>query len=335
VEHGLIDPFMVVRAIHIASTVMVAGAAMFAYFVAEPAFRSVADASPRVAGSFRAALSVLLLVSLGVAVVSGAGWWLLLAGRIGDHPLSEAITDGTAWLVLTQTRFGIDWQLRSALAVLLAANVLLKPRPPARWRQQLAALGGIALVATLAWAGHGGATPGSAGHVHLAADVLHLGAAGAWLGGLIPLVLLLRLLRHSDDPGRAMLAWHVTRRFSNLGVVAVGTLLTSGMINAWFLVGGTINLVGTEYGRLLELKIALFFGMVILAAANRLHLMPQFSPAAEIRGSSEMSDSLMSGTTLRLEGSALLEIFIGLAIICIVGVLGVTPPAAEMHLHVH
>jgi putative copper resistance protein D len=330
VEHGLIDPFMVVRAIHFASTAMVAGAALFAYVVAEPAFRAVADAAPRVAGSFRARLSALLLVSLGFAVVSGAAWWLLLAGRIGDHPLGEAITDGTAWLVLTQTRFGVDWQLRSALAGLLAANVLLKPRPPSRWRQHLAALGGIALVATLAWAGHGGASPGSAGHVHLTADVLHLGAAGAWLGGLIPLVLLLRLLRHSDDPGRAMIAWHVTRRFSNLGIVAVGTLLASGMINAWFLVGGTTNLTSTEYGRLLEVKMVLFVGMVGVAAINRLHLMPLLSKASEI-GSSDLE----SNTTRRLEGSTLLEISIGLVIICIVGALGITPPGSEAYVHVH
>jgi copper resistance protein D len=334
-EHGLIDPLMVVRAIHFASTAMVAGAVLFAYLVAEPAFRTVADASPRVVGSFRARLSGLLLVSLGFAVVSGAGWWLLLAGRIGDRPLNEAITEGTAWLVLTQTRFGIDWQLRLALAVLLAANVLLWPWPPSRWRQHLAALGAVALVATLAWAGHGGASSGSAGHVHLTADVLHLGAAGAWLGGLIPLVLLLRLLRHSADPGQAMIAWHVTRRFSNLGLVAVGTLLTSGMINAWFLVGGTVNLVSTEYGRLLELKIALFVGMVFLAAVNRLHLMPQPSPAPETSDSSAMSEGLMPGTTLLLEGSALLEISIGLVIICIVGALGITTPAIEAHVHVH
>jgi putative copper resistance protein D len=231
-ERGLIDPLVVARSIHFVSTVLVAGGVLFAYLVAEPAFRAVADAAPRVLASFRARLSALLLLSLGFAIVSGAGWWLLLAGRIGDRPLSEAITEGTAWLLLTQTRFGIDWQLRLALAVLLAANVLVKPSPPARWRQHLAALGGIALVATLAWAGHGAASPGSAGHVHLAADVLHLGAAGAWLGGLIPLVLLLRLLRHADGPGQAMIAWHVTRRFSNLGLVAVGTLLLSGMINA-------------------------------------------------------------------------------------------------------
>jgi putative copper resistance protein D len=326
----LLDPLMVMRAVHFAATVMVAGGLLFACCIAEPAFRTVADVPAPLVHSFRARLSALLLVSLGFAVVSGAGWWLLLAGRIGDQPLSEAITDGTAWIVLTETRFGLDWQLRLLLAVLLAANLLLRPKTLSRRRDLFAAAGGIALVATLAWAGHGGAGRGNAGYVHLIADVFHLGAAGAWLGGLVPLVLLLGLRRRFGDPGWLMIAWHATRRFSDLGLVAVGTLLASGTINAWFLVGGTVNLVSTDYGRLLELKIALFVGMVCLAAANRLHLMPQFSRSAEI-GTSD----LMPEMARRFERNALLEISIGLAIICIVAVLGVTPPAAEAHVHVH
>jgi putative copper resistance protein D len=331
VEHGLIDSLMAaVRAIHFASTVMAAGAVLFAYCVAEPAFRTAADAPSRVIQSFRARLSVLLLVGLGFAVVSGAGWWLLLAGGIDDRPPSEAITDGTAWIVLTQTRFGIDWQLRLLLAVLLAANALLKPRTSSRLRNLFAALGGIVLVATLAWAGHGGATSGTAGYAHLAADVSHLGAAAAWLGGLIPLVLLLQLLRQSDESSRVMIACDVTGRFSNVGIMAVGTLFISGMINAWFLVGGTTNLTSTDYGRLLQMKIALFVGMVGLAAINRLHLMPLLSSVAEI-GTSDLE----SRTTRRLERNALLEISIGLVIVCIVAVLGITPPAAEAHIHVH
>jgi putative copper resistance protein D len=324
VEHSVIDPLVTMRAIHFASAVMVAGAALFVCIVADPAFRAIADSPLQVIRPFRARLSVLFVASLAVAVASGAGWLLLLAAGIGDQPLSEAFTNGTAWVLLTETRFGIDWQLRLLLAVLLSAYVLLKPRSPSRWRDLVAALVGISFLATLAWAGHGGATPGSAGYVHLAADVLHLGAAGAWLGGLIPLALLLRLLRNSDEPGWATIAYEVTRRFSNLGIIAVGTLLISGMTNAWFLVGGTASLISTDYGRLLQVKVALFVGMVCLAAANRLHLMPLLSRV-----------ELKSEVVRRLERNALLEISIGLVIICIVGVLGVTPPAAEAHVHLH
>ena len=326
----MIDPLMTVRAVHYAATVTVAGAGLFPPFVAEPAFHAVTAPPLRVIRSFRDRLSGLLLVSLAVAVISGAGWLLLLAATIDDRPLSEAVADGSAWVVLTQTRFGIDWQLRCLLAALLAANVLLKPLLRSHWRDLLAAVGGVAIVVTLAWGGHGGATPGNGGYVHLAADMFHLAAASAWLGGLVPFVLLLGLLRHGDEPGRAMIAGIATRRFSNLGIMAVGTLLLSGMINAWFLVGRTVNLTSTDYGRLLELKIALFVGMVCLAAANRLHLMPQFSRAAEI-GTSDLTWE----TTRRLERNALFEVTIGLVIICIVGVLGVTPPAGEAHIHVH
>jgi putative copper resistance protein D len=329
VEQGMIDLLTIMRAIHFGSTVMVAGATIFGCFIAEPALRTVAGLV-RVVESFRARLSLMVLMSLALAVVSGAGWLLLLAARIGDQPLDEAITSGTAWVLVTETRFGFDWQLRSLLAVLIAAWVLLKPWTRSRLRDLFASLLGIILVASLAWAGHGGATPGTAGYVHVAADVLHLSAAGAWLGGLIPLVLLLRLLRHSHEPSWTMIACDVTSRFSNLGIMAVGTLLISGMINAWFLVGGTTNLTSTDYGRLLEVKIALFVGMVGLAAVNRIHLMPLLSKAAEIGAS-----DLEAKTTRRLERNALLEISIGLVVICIAGVLGITPPATEAHVHVH
>jgi putative copper export protein len=44
---------------------------------------------------------------------------------------------------------------------------------------------------------------------------------------------------------------------------------------------------------------------------------------------------LKATTARRLERNALLELSIGFVIICIVGVLGITPPAAEAHIHVH
>ena len=51
------------------------------------------------------------------------------------------------------------------------------------------------VLGSLAWAGHGGATPGRPGDLHLTADILHLLAAGAWVGSLVPLALLLSELR--------------------------------------------------------------------------------------------------------------------------------------------
>ena len=61
------------------------------------------------------------------------------------------------------------------------------------------ALGAAASVAALVWAGHGGAATGTRGVVEAAADAVHLLAAGAWLGGLVPLALLLAAARRAGD----------------------------------------------------------------------------------------------------------------------------------------
>src|SRR3546814_15811165 len=62
-------------------------------------------------------------------------------------------------------------------------------------RHPVAVLGTISVAAggglsSLAWSGHGAATEGGAGMVHLGADILHLLAAGAWVGALAALLLM-------------------------------------------------------------------------------------------------------------------------------------------------
>ena len=61
------------------------------------------------------------------------------------------------------------------------------------------------------------------GYLHLTADVLHLVAAAAWLGGLVPLALLLSQLGAWRSRGPS-LASQGARRFSMLGIVSVGTI---------------------------------------------------------------------------------------------------------------
>jgi copper resistance protein D len=48
-------------------------------------------------------------------------------------------------------------------------------------------------------------------------------------------------------------------------------MLTDGL---FYLVGSIPALVGTDYGRLLAAKVALFFAMVAVAAINRFRLTP-------------------------------------------------------------
>ena len=88
------------------------------------------------------------------------------------------------------------------------------------------------------------------------------------------------------------------------------------MINAWFLVGSIRALVGTGYGRLLLAKLALFAVMVSLAAVNRWGLTPRLARHD-------------GGAMRRIRRNAMAETAVGLAVVSIVAVLGVTIPAAH------
>src|SRR5438045_2510915 len=84
---------------------------------------------------------------------------------------------------------------------------------------------------TPAWAGHAAAGEGSDLVIQLVSDIVHLLAAGAWLGALPALVYFLR-----RAPSHAAAA-HATRRFSILGVASVSALVVTGLANTWYLVG--------------------------------------------------------------------------------------------------
>ena len=179
---------------------------------------------------------------------------------------------------------------------------------------------------SLAWSGHASGTPGLTGNVHVAVDVLHLVAAGAWLGGLLPLALFLAVARRSTDPAVASVIRGTTLRFSTLGVIAVGTLLATGLFNTYLLAGSVQALITTHYGHFLLVKIALFFAMVGIAAFNRLHLTPRLWIERDA-----------AATRQQLQRNCLVELAMGLLIVVIVGALGTLPPGAhEMpSVHVH
>jgi len=324
----LINPLVIVRDIHLASTVIVAGVIFFDMFIATPVWRTKPPfriTKVRFESSSRTILGIALVLS----IASALAWLVLVSMRIGHRGFAEAITGGTVWLVLSQTQFGLAWQLRLLFGVLLAAGLLWRGMASSgRFANGLTIIAGLcagAYLGSLAFAGHGAEGLGVEQDIHLAADFLHLIAAGLWLGALVPLVLVLVSLWRCQEDGWVLAASRAASRFSTLGILAVGILLVSGTINAAFLLGGMHSLIDTDYGRLLLLKVMLAAAMVGLAGINRQYLLPQLldCPAAA------------SATVQKLVRSALVEIALGVAIVCIVGALGIMPPANEMAAHMH
>lgn len=304
------------RFLHFAATISLAGTLAFACLIAAPAWhRSGTEVT-----ALRRRLLLLAWASLPLALVSGAGWLIAVAADISGKPLGRALSQGVVGVVLTQTRFGTDWLVRLCLAVALSLCLVAQ-----RWRRVAGAAGwvgfGLAalLLASLAWAGHGAATAGAAGDLHLAADILHLCAAGIWLGTLAPLALLLAEARRAGEERGAAAARIAVRRFSVLAIAAVLVLLGSGLVNTWFLAGSVPALVGTEYGRLLLGKVALFLLMLVIAAVNLLRLGPRLADPGGTRGTAWR-------TLAQLRRNALLEAAIGLGVLAIVGLLGILPP---------
>ncbi|HJU18074.1 MAG TPA: copper homeostasis membrane protein CopD [Stellaceae bacterium] len=306
------------RALHFAATIVLAGIFGFVCLVAVPAFRRC-DVGIASAGRLRRRLGALAGASLLVALISGAAWLVAVAADMSGKPLGLALSQGVVGVVLTSTHFGIDWLLRLGLAVLIGLCLLVPQRRLRIFSAVLWAGFALALVllASLAWAGHGAATPGSPGDLHLAADVLHLLGAGLWLGTLPPLALLLAEARRAGDAGWAAAARMAMRRYSTLAFASVSVLLAGGVVNTWFLAGTVPALVGTAYGRLLLGKIALFIAMLLIAAVNLLRLGPRLAASAH---------SALSRTTAQLRRNALLEAAIGFGVLAIVGILGTLPP---------
>jgi copper resistance protein D len=158
-----LDPLVIARAVHIASTAMVAGAIFFQSFVLAPAFRSYAHPA---AASVSRRVKTLVWFALPVAVLSGLAWLLLLAARIADQGVIEAFAGGIAWSVLINTRFGHDWIVRLGLALFLTATFRRPGGLHATWQDRVSPLVAAALLGSIAWSDHAGASPAVTGIIN-------------------------------------------------------------------------------------------------------------------------------------------------------------------------
>ncbi|WP_406851400.1 copper homeostasis membrane protein CopD [Herbaspirillum huttiense] len=185
----------------------------------------------------------------------------------------SAIEEHMIEMMLTETSFGIAWCVRIAMLVLFVAAGLFVSRAHSL-RLCIMSLTGAVALATLSWGGHGAMDEGVRGQMHLAADIIHLLAAGAWVGALAVFVLML-VWRYGDGPADIALLSRTLNGFALMGTVIVGSLLITGAINYWLIVGPTFaGLLSSQYGQLLIAKLFLFSLMLALAAANRYRLSP-------------------------------------------------------------
>jgi putative copper resistance protein D len=231
------------------------------------------------------------------ALLSGIGWLLLITASMAGT-WSAAFDLPTLRLVLRNTFFGQVWSWHLLLNGLLVALLMTPLRSNRPLRICLASL----LLATLAPVGHGAMLDGLSGQLLILNQIVHLTCVGAWLGGLMLLVMILR-----QPTGHAVGA--ILRRFSGVGYALVAGLLVTGLINVRVLTGAlwpTPLLSG--FALILLIKVVLVAGMLGLALFNRLRI----------------NDCEQRLTTLR--ASVIAEWLLGMGAVAAVSLLGTLPP---------
>jgi putative copper resistance protein D len=221
------------------------------------------DRRARAVAAFRGAISGLA----GTGLLLSAIALLVSVAAMADQPITTLDPDLVGALVF-DTAIGLAYRVRgAALAVALVASLL--PRMAPVLRLGIVAGAGAVALSSLAWTGHGAMDGGGPGWLHLVADVVHLLAAGLWLGALAALLLL--VARDMKVPDNRALAVQALRGFSAIGTVMVVVLTVSGGVNIWAMLirPGTALLPLNGYRWLLLLKILAFTVMLTLAGANR------------------------------------------------------------------
>jgi putative copper resistance protein D len=309
----MITTLIITRAIHIGASILLAGTFTFDLIMLGLTDRSISNDLNDVEHR----LMHLAFWSLITALLSALFWFWLEVASMSELSLKNALS-ATAWgTVLFETQFGRVWQLRLGLiaaAFVLVASMLARVKA----RRMLIAvlwLVSVVLLVSLAWISHAAAATvrpfGALG------DMLHLCAAGLWIGGLVPLTILLAHARASFSFGETVA--RVIRRFSTLSLCCVSVLVISGISNSWLLVGSIHALFTTPYGRLLLFKLALFAILIGFGARNRFLVKAKLPKAAA-------DPDLLA----QLRRNVIWEACLGVAVVVIVGCLGVTPPARHL-----
>ena len=300
------------RTAHIGASILLAGIFTFDAIILSPGARVGT-------GDFQEVERRLLRLavwSLIAAILSGLLWFWLEVASMNELSLKNALSAAAWRAVLFETRFGRVWQLRFGVFVAAFPLIWLCREPVKACRALILILSLLSVVflASLALISHAAAA--SIQPLGLLGDMLHLCAAGGWIGGLVPLVIFLARTCASLALGEIVAA--ALQRFSTLSLCCVGVLVVSGISNSWLLVGSFHALFATAYGRLLLFKLALFGILIVFGARNR------FLIKAKLVKTPADKDLLP-----QLRRNVICEACFGAAVVAIVACLGVTPPAGH------
>jgi putative copper export protein/methionine-rich copper-binding protein CopC len=268
---------------------------------------STADAADR---ARRLGLSVLFLYAIA-AVVRLYTQSAAVAGP------GSAFDPSTVRQLLTQTLWGAGWSAGVLGAVVLIAGWLISKRS-VTLGTPLALTGALGMVMSPALSGHAAASDQFILSVTL--DMLHVIAAGVWLGGLAMVLFagIPAMLRLGDGNVHAAVG-ALVNSFHPVALFCAPLAVLSGAGMSWLRLGRLDALWTTDYGRTLLPKVVLVGLVAGMGAYNSL------------RARRRLGDDDGVGTR-RFRGTASLELALGAIVLIITTFLVVTPTPREIGL---
>ena len=292
---GFVD--VLLRGLALCGQAMAIGGVVFALVVLRPAARERPALRPLL-GRAR------LLIALGAAGLA-AGQALSLVTQL------SLLADEHGWplrLVLATSYFQASL-LRIAACLGLIAGCWALRRGDGRGGWTALLVLSLALGAGSALTSHAASRVDHRG-VLLALDGLHQLAVAAWVGGLIHLAAVAFPRGEGSWPGLAV------RRFSALALVSVATLVAAGAGLTVYYVDGASAVIGTAYGMMVAIKVAV---LGLLLGLGTLNLFA-------VRRLPEASDVLPP----RLRRFVEVELGLGVTVLFAAASLTSLPPAVDV-----
>jgi len=177
---------------------------------------------------------------------------------------------GLSTLVRSSTGRPLIWLVVGATAT--AAGAWFASRDPSRTALLVAGVAAAFTMYTRAEGGHAA----TGGWFQVILQWLHFLAIGVWVGGLVPVVLLLRERRRSGAPAPIL----EVARYSAMAGWALLVVVGAGIARSVNELGGfgaITRLFSTSYGTTLAVKVSLVLVIVALGAANRYRSIPRLA----------------------------------------------------------
>jgi len=231
----------------------------------------------------KSAILPLVKLTVGLAatgfVLSGIGMLALVASMMGST--IWAVDGQVLRAIISESAIGSAWTVRMAAFAIATVSALVINRSSTA-RYVVLASTSIA-IATLVWNGHAGGTEGWVGHAHRLSDIVHMLASAVWIGGIAAFAWMFFRPLGAQSREHLSIAHRALERFSLIGTLAVGAIAATGIFNGIAIVGVPhfTRLPLSDYGKLLIVKLLLFFVMLGLAGLNRWRLTPALEIAID------------------------------------------------------